>query len=167
MAVYDPTAPRKKYALLKWSRKWNESHPKYQIKPPQGFNPEVPRVGAPCRDFLRKMQKATHLTITGQFDRPTMLKLFPPGLRSEVMATVHAEVGEHEWPAYSNSGYVLKYLRAAGINGPAPWCAAFVTYCLKKEGFKKFPPNPAYVPSWGAWAKQHGLTKPHNQSQGK
>jgi hypothetical protein len=59
---------------------------------------------------------------------------------------------------------VLKYLKDIGL-GPAPWCAAFVSYILKREGIDRWPPNRAYVPSWGDWAKQKNLTKPLSQSK--
>lgn len=160
----DPTAPRKKYALAKYARRWNKKHGR-QIERPPGFNPEVPRIGKPARDFVRSMQRASGLTVTGQFDRPTMLKLFPPGIRSRVMAEAHAQLGVHEWPAGSNRGEVLKYLEAAGINFGAPWCAAFVTWVLKREGFERFPTKPAWVPAWVAFAKEHDLLKPAAQSR--
>lgn len=159
----DPTAPRKKYALLKWSRRWNKLNPAKRVDAPTGFAPEPPHIGAPAREFAKRMQRAARLSVTGQFDRATMLILLPPGVRGRIMARAHGELGEHEWPAGSNAGPVLEYLKPLGL-GAAPWCAAFVTYVLRHEGLKSGPPNPAYVPSWGEWATAHGLTKPHAQS---
>lgn len=159
----DPTAPRKKYALLKWSRRYNKLNGN-KIEVPAGFNPDTKVIGGPAREFVKRMQRATGLPVTGRFDRATMLRLLPPGIRSRVMARAHGELGEHEWPAGSNAGPVLEYLRPLGL-GAAPWCAAFVTWCLHHEGFTHFPANPAYVPSWGAWAKLNDLTKPMSESK--
>ena len=164
IARLDPTAPRKKHALDRWVRRYNERNPARAIHRPHGFNPDTPRIGTAARSYLKLMQHATGLQVTGIFNEPTMLRLFPPGLRSKVMALAHAELGEHEWPAGSNAGPVLEYLRAAGINVGAPWCASFVTWVLKHRGFTRFPGNPAYVPSWLAFAKTHDLLKPHDKS---
>lgn len=67
------------------------------------------------------------------------------------------EVGVKEIPAGSNWGpRVSQYLRAAGINFPAPWCAAFVTWVLKRIGYTVTTPGPASVESWVVWAQKHG-----------
>jgi hypothetical protein len=161
----DPTAPRKKYALLRWVRTYNTRNPQRPILTPKGFNPESPRVGAPAREFVKRFQRATGLQVTGHFDEPTMARLLPPGIRGEVMALAHSEVGEHEWPPGSNAGPVMEYLRPLGIGPGAPWCAAFVTWVLHHKGFRHFPPNPAYVPSWEEWARQHDLLKPRHLSK--
>jgi hypothetical protein len=162
---YDPRAQRKKYALLRFARAWNVKNPSHEIVEPPGFDPETDVIGTPAREFVRNMQRVMRLPITGNFDHLTLLKLFPPSIRGHVMARAHAEVGEHEWPPGSNRGEIVEYLKAVGLSGGYPWCAAFVTWVLKKEGFEHFPGNPAYVPSWGEWAKAKGLTKPHMKSQ--
>jgi hypothetical protein len=162
VSIIDPTAPRKKFSLLKWSRHYNKLNG-VKVAEPAGFNPKTRVIGGPAREFVKRMQRATGLPITGRFDRETMLRLLPPGIRSRVMARAHGELGEHEWPAGSNAGPVLEYLKPLGL-GAAPWCAAFVTYVLRHEGIKSGPPNPAYVPSWGEWAKEKGLTKPLDKS---
>jgi hypothetical protein len=161
----DPMAPRKKYALLKFVREWNEKHPTQQISRPDGFDPDTTVIGSPARYFLKNMQRTTGMEVTGHFSKVVMRKLLPPGIRSEVMADAHAEEGVHEWPPYSNRGEVMKYLKAVGILFGAPWCGAYVSYILKANGFKKFPPNPAYVPSWLDWAKKQGILKPMGDSQ--
>lgn len=67
------------------------------------------------------------------------------------------DVGVKEHPPGSNWGArVAQYLRAAGIDFPAPWCAAFVTFHLKKVGFRVSTPGPASVESWVQWASRHG-----------
>ena len=160
----NPNAPRRKYALLKWVRNFNAKNPGRTIATPDGFDPETEVVGDPAREFLRAMQRVAGLSTTGQFDHATMVKLLPPGIRGEVMARAHAEVGEHEWPPGSNMGEIVEYLHSVGLGGGYPWCAAFATWVLKKEGFKHFPPNPASADSWGKWAKSKGCTKPVRNS---
>jgi hypothetical protein len=161
----DPTAQRKKFALLKFVREWNAKHPRAQIVQPAGFRPETDIIGTPAREFLKNMQRVTGMDVTGLFNRVTMLKLLPPGIRGEVMAIVHGEVGTTEWPPYSNRGEVVKYLNSVGLGGGYPWCAAFTTWCLHEAGFTKFPPGPASADSWGRWAKSKGITKPKSQSE--
>jgi hypothetical protein len=51
--------------------------------------------------------------------------------------------GVHETGGANSGPKVSQYLKNAGIGGPAPWCAAFVKWCLNKAGFT-FPS--------GAWA---------------
>lgn len=161
----DPTAPRKKYALIKWVRRWNHAHPSRAIARPEGFDPETEVVGEPARELLRAMQRAAGLEVTGRFDGPTMLRFFPMTVRGRVMAKAHSELGVHEWPPYSNRGEVLKYLKAAGIPFGAPWCASFVTWVLKECGFKKFPSNPASAWDWYLFGKRHDLLRPVAKSE--
>lgn len=62
-----------------------------------------------------------------------------------------------EFPKGSNWGPVVKlYLRVAGWRSPAPWCAAFVAWCLIEAGAdrKDLPRNLASVRSWIDWAKR-------------
>lgn len=64
-----------------------------------------------------------------------------------------------EIPKGSNWGKVVQmYLKVAGLFSPAPWCAAFVTWCLIESGAdrKKLPKNPASTYFWWAWAKERG-----------
>ena len=163
--THDPTAPRKKYALRKWVRKYNARNPQRRILTPGGFNPDSERVGTPARELLRSMQRAAALPVTGKFDQRTMARLLPPGVRGRVMARAHAELGEHEWPPASNRGAIEEYLAAVGLGGGYAWCAAFVTWDLKHEvPHLRLPANPAYVPSWLEFAKDHGLLKPVSKS---
>jgi hypothetical protein len=166
--VKDPTAQRKKYLLLHFARdKWNPTHPKNQIERPEGFDPETDQIGTPARKFLKDMQKATGLPVTGLFDKATMYKLLPhAGVRAAVLASAHDEVGVHEWPPSSNRGPVMKYLNSVGIHDGAPWCAAFVTYILKENHIDKLPTNPAWCPSWYELAAKKGLLKPMRESIG-
>ncbi len=165
MAVQDVSAPRKKYALKKFAEAWNKKNPGHLIVRPDGVNPDVTLIGDPARVWVARMQAACHLPVTHKFDRATMQKLLPPGIRGQVMAIAHAELGEHEWPPGSNMGEIVEYLHVVGLSGGYPWCAAFVTWCLRKSGFTHLPPNPAYVPSWDDWAQSRGLLKPVSESR--
>lgn len=160
----DNTAPRKKYALIKWVRRYNKRNPAHAIVVPQGFTPSSKRIGQPARTLLGIMQSRSGLTVTRKFDEKTMLKLFPPGIRGKVMAKAHSQLGVHEWPSGSNSGAVRKYLEAAGYPWAGPWCAAFVTWVLKKCGIKHLPDSPASVDSWMAFARRHDLLKSEEKS---
>jgi hypothetical protein len=60
-----------------------------------------------------------------------------------------------EIPRGSNWGAkVQMYLKLAGILGPAPWCAAFVTWCLVEAGAdkRKLPRLSASTYFWHEWA---------------
>ena len=162
--MYDPTAPRKKYALLKWSRRWNKANPGRQIVVPAGFSPKTTAIGKPAREFVRMMQRECGLRVTGQFDEVTMRHLLPVGIRGAVMAMAHSQLGVHEWPSSSNSGPVMKYLKAAGYPWAGPWCAAFVTWVLMRCGFKHLPAQPASVEAWLEFGQRHGLLKPASKS---
>ena len=162
---FDPAAQRKKYAMLKFQRSWNVKNPGHQIIEPAGFDPETDVIGTPAREFVKNLQRETRLLVTGRFDHATMRMILPPGIRSEVMALAHTQLGMHEWPPSSNMGEIVKYLNSVGLGGGYPWCAAFVTWVLKHEGFNRFPPNPAYVPSYHGWAKSKGLLKPVSDSK--
>ena len=115
--LFDPAAQRKKYALVKFVRSWNEKNPGHQIVRPPGFDPETDVIGTPAREFVKSLQRETRLTVTGQFDLATMLMILPPGIRSEVMALAHTQLGMHEWPDGSNMGEIVKYLNAVGLGG--------------------------------------------------
>jgi len=70
----------------------------------------------------------------------------------------------HEEPPGSNRGpWIDTILEAARTDVGQPWCAAFVTYCLKFAGRDIYSPDygkgvryPASVASWVDWAKAAG-----------
>ena len=70
---------------------------------------------------------------------------------------------------------IEKYLKAAGLDVPAPWCAAFVNYCAEQAAQVLHIPstleeviNEAYCPSYAAWAEKKGyLVKPKFNSTTK
>jgi hypothetical protein len=58
----------------------------------------------------------------------------------------------------SNDGPKVKeYLKSVNINTPAPWCAAFVYWCINQVA----NPNPflqnGYCPTIETWAKEHNI----------
>jgi hypothetical protein len=163
----DFTATRKKFLLKRFIMQYNKDHPNKPIVIPEKFDPSIPYIGETARDLLKVMQKASRLEVTGFFNKPTMLKLLPPGIRGEVMSIAHAELGVHEWPPSSNRGEVLKYLKSAGIPFGAPWCVSFVYWVLIQAGFKRehLPSGPASTPNWHLFAKSHGCIKPVRLSE--
>ena len=57
---------------------------------------------------------------------------------------------------------VRKYLRSVGINFPAPWCAAFVYWCISKLveelQLNTMPfPRTGYCPTIELWAREHNI----------
>lgn len=163
---FDAAAQRKKYILVHWIRAWNEAHPADHISYAEGFDPSTDVIGPGARETLKKVQRIENWPhIDGQFDRDMLRFLLPHNIRGDVMASAHSQLGQHEWPPSSNLGEIVKYLKSCGLGGGYPWCAAFVTWNLKQNGFKRFPPNPAYVPSWHSWALEKQLLKPVDQSR--
>lgn len=70
----------------------------------------------------------------------------------------------------SNDGYWVRlFLKLAGVGIPAPWCAAFVWYCLKKAGFEgKGPKFPASTYYWFVWARDsRRLIQPIHKNDAK
>ncbi len=77
--------------------------------------------------------------------------------RLEALAFAKTQLGVKELPPGSNWGPRVKvYLASAGLHSPAPWCAAFVTYCLDHVGYHVSTPGPASVESWEQWGNRHG-----------
>ena len=156
-------APKRKRALRRWVRRWNKAHPAQAIPFPKGFNPRTRRVGEPARELLKSMQRKAKLPhVSGQFDGPTLERLFPVSFRGRVLRMARSQLGAREWPAGSNWGpAVQKFLASVGIKSGAPWCAAFVTWVLKSCGYDgPLPSLPGFVPSWLSFAQAHGLVKP-------
>lgn len=77
--------------------------------------------------------------------------------RYKALAIAETQLGVTEVPAGSNWGPKVKeYLKAAEISVPAPWCAAFTTWCFEKAGKKLTFPGQASVGFWETWAKKTG-----------
>jgi hypothetical protein len=60
---------------------------------------------------------------------------------------------------------VRKYLEAAGYPWAGPWCAAFVAWCLKKEGVRVIPQGAASVEAWLNLARARDLIVPVQKSK--
>lgn len=98
--------------------------------------------------------------VSGHYGRPTTDKrrlwahFNPPTFGERVVAVALREVGVKESPAGSNTGpRVSVYQDVTGAHFQ-PWCASFACWVLKTAArlagkpCPKFPPLPAYVPSW-------------------
>lgn len=84
------------------------------------------------------------------------------GSEDSLVNVLSSQIGQTEHPKGSNWGRpVQEYLEAAGINRPAPWCAAFIEWGLQKIGRKGAG---AYVPSWNQ--PSHRINRPSIGSLG-
>jgi hypothetical protein len=84
------------------------------------------------------------------------------GSEDLLVNVLSSQIGQTEHPKGSNWGRpVQEYLEAAGINRPAPWCAAFIEWGLQKIGRKGAG---AYVPSWNQ--PSHRIERPSIGSLG-
>lgn len=71
----DPKAPRRKWKLRQWFLK--NGGKREDI--PKGFRWQTPRVGAPARTLIKRVQRMAKLPhVSGQFDIDTRRLLFPP-----------------------------------------------------------------------------------------
>lgn len=76
--------------------------------------------------------------------------------RRVVLGIARSKVGVREVGGENQGRAVATFLAAAGIHVPAPWCQAFLVWCLREAGYPgPLAPLPAYVPSWVAFAAQH------------
>lgn len=61
-----------------------------------------------------------------------------------------------------------KYWKAAGFGSYVDWCAIFVWWIIKEDGYYKYlatGKNPFYVPNVVAWAKKKDLLIPLDQAK--
>jgi hypothetical protein len=124
---------------------------------PRGFSWQGPRIGKPARELVRRIQHhawPTHAP-TGLFDTRTLALLFPlkpVGVRAVTIAG--KELGVKEDPAGSNSGPRVREFQNVTNPGASgfPWCASFVTWCMREAGWKVSFASQAYVPAWVAAA---------------
>lgn len=136
----------------RWLRGYCRAH---GIPVAKGFRPLVNRWGTPATLTWHKALKHAGLPLTSKptGDNIGLIKPFNVKLAD----AARAELGTREWPMYSNSGPVLKYLQSAGFKFPTPWCAAFVTWCMKRAGWKRtLPTLKGWVPSWDEWGRERG-----------
>ena len=137
-------------------KRWSKSYALFHKLPvPKGLRVTRNKWGAYAKMLCRTIQKFNGWTQTGVPDVKYIAKVKP--FRLKLMAVVTKELGTKEWPPGSNWGPVKEYLRAAGFSFPTPWCASFVTYCLKKAGWGKgWPTLKGWVPSWDGWGTKKG-----------
>ena len=79
-------------------------------------------------------------------------------------------VGKGEIPEGSNWGpFVEALLRRAGLSAPAPWCAAFVYWCLLEAGAdsRKLWKHPASTYYLWEWAKRTGRLRQTGAARGE
>jgi hypothetical protein len=130
---------------------------------PKGFN-MAPVAGTRYREAIRRLQKQEwpNVPTTGIADTRVLAVLFPPRKQTYgelALRVAKTQVGVKEHPPGSNRGpKVDEYQAVCGIQGQ-PWCACFVTWCLRQVDWKERGWNQAYVPSWVGTAHlaQHGL----------
>jgi hypothetical protein len=84
-------------------------------------------------------------------------------LHERALHVARSQVGVTE-ASRNWSPIISLYLRAVGLFSPAPWCAAFVTWCLIRAGAdrKKLPRNAASCRAWCLWARERGINRPLN-----
>ncbi len=87
-------------------------------------------------------------------------------LQQLTISIARSFVGVREEPSGSNTGKdVTTFLKSAGIDSPAPWCAAFVYCCIERAAQQSSLVNPfakmngkAWTPSWLAYADKYNET---------
>jgi hypothetical protein len=77
-----------------------------------------------------------------------------------IVAYARLDIGKLEDPLppgtpANSGGYVLGLLKKVGINGPAFWCAAFVSKPFRLAGAKS--PNSAGCKVWSSWGRKNKL----------
>lgn len=136
---------------------------------PRGLN-FAPVAGRVYRKWIAWLQRREFPTqpADGIAHENVLHVLFPPKpetIGHKALKIAQSQIGVKEHPPSSNRGPVVdQYLAACGFRfrpgqEGQPWCACFVTYSLRKAGWKQSGWNLAYVPSWVATAHlgQHGL----------
>jgi cell wall-associated NlpC family hydrolase len=61
------------------------------------------------------------------------------------------KVAESQKGVQEGSAEQQKFASSAGISAAQAWCAAFVTWALKRVGVSNLPSDPAAVSSWESW----------------
>lgn len=130
---------------------------------PEGLN-NAPIAGPVYRKWIRWLQRREwpKLPDTGIADERVLEVLFPPPKETVGVLAVRVaktQVGTKESPANTNTGPKVDVYEAACKIHAQPWCACFVTWCLRQVGWKQTGWNLAYVPAWVGTAHlaQHGL----------
>lgn len=84
-------------------------------------------------------------------------------IQERALIFASAQVGKRE--EGKNAGpFVTRLLAAVGLGAGFPWCASFVSFCLKAVGFNGGPAKGrAKVRNWAGWAKTLGIHTPDPQ----
>lgn len=75
-----------------------------------------------------------------------------------IVATARKEIGTREGNVPNSGPKVSEYLRYVGINFPAPWCAAWVSYVFGEAGYSK--PKTPWSPDLFPLARQVKTPRP-------
>lgn len=80
------------------------------------------------------------------------------GLAALEVAKQELKAGAREIGGNNRGRFVAKYLQPCGLKPPQPWCAAFISWCIR-EGSKKRPAMPYMCSARQLfnWAGSHGL----------
>jgi cell wall-associated NlpC family hydrolase len=76
----------------------------------------------------------------------------PPVKGGSRSAQALIKVAESQKGVQEGSAEQQRFASAAGISAAQAWCAAFVTWALKRVGVGNLPSDPASVSSWESWA---------------
>ncbi|HEX3561819.1 MAG TPA: NlpC/P60 family protein [Solirubrobacterales bacterium] len=76
----------------------------------------------------------------------------PPIKGASKSAEGLVKVAESQKGVQEGSAEQAQFASAAGISAAQAWCAAFVTWSLKRVGIGGLPSDPAYTGSWESWA---------------
>jgi len=76
----------------------------------------------------------------------------PPVTGASRSAEGLIKVAESQKGVQEGSAEQQKFASAAGISAAQAWCAAFVTWALKRIGVTNLPSDPAAVSSWEGWS---------------
>ena len=138
-----------------WLKNYCKAH---GVPKRKGFYAYSDKWGKPAQRLWSTVLFSRGMRITDS-PTPANIGVIKP-FRVKLIDRARRELGTKEWPPGSNWGDVQKYLAAVGFRFPTPWCAAFVTYCVRKAGWRRaIPPLPGWVPSWESWGKKHGYER--------
>jgi hypothetical protein len=132
------------------------------------FDPDYPPVGVSAQlQAAKEVIAYQEKRITTGKKHSTDFKYEgdPPNINEtdigkRIVAYARLDIGKLEDPLppgtpANSGGYVLGLLKKVGINGPAFWCAAFVSKPFRLAGAKS--PNSAGCKVWSSWGRKNKL----------
>lgn len=130
--------PAETIRLKRYLKAYAHSH---GIPVPKGFGWAVPKVGRPCRILIGNVQHkafgAKH--VTRVFDERTRNLILPKApvksLGEQALDVARTYIGVHESGSPNAGAMVHVFQSSTGMYNQA-WCASFVSYCLRKVGYK-------------------------------